>query len=189
MTRFLLQSIETAVAASKIYLEKVKNKNGYIPNLLGILSNAPTALEAYLTVSEINSRTSFSFAERETIQITAAAKHACGFCVAGHTAIAYKQGHLSEDLVNALRNESSLPDPKLDALAIFTRTIIDQHGEVTQKQLAAFFEAGYCQQQAIETVLGISLATLCNFTNIMAETELNPELSEYSWPRPSNSKE
>ena len=32
-------------------------------------------------------------------------------------------------------------------------------------ELQAFLAAGYNQQQALEVVLGISLATLCNFAN------------------------
>jgi len=67
-----------------------------------VLANAPVALETYLTVSGINARASLSLAERETVQITAAT-YGCGFCVAGHSAIAYKPAGLDEATVEALR--------------------------------------------------------------------------------------
>ena len=35
-----------------------------------------------------------------------------------------------------------------------------------------------------EVILGVSLATLCNFANVFARTPLNPELARYSWTRP-----
>lgn len=181
MPRITVQSIDSAPEASRGYLEKAKAKNGFVPNLLGVLANAPAAIETYLTVSEINSRASFSLAERETVQITAATNHGCTFCVAGHTAISYKQGNLPKELVEALRNQTTLPDPKLDALAKFTRAIIRTKGAVTEAELKDFYAAGYGEQQVIEVILGVSLATLCNFSNTLAQTDLNPELSAYRW--------
>lgn len=181
MSRLTVQSIESAPEASRPYLEKAKAKNGFVPNLLGVLANAPTAVETYLTVTEINSRSSFTLAERETVQITAATNHGCTFCVAGHTAISYKQGNLPPELVNALRDQTPLPDAKLDALAVFTRAIISSKGAVSDAELAAFRAAGYGEQQVVEVILGVALATLCNFSNTLAGTELNPELAAYRW--------
>jgi uncharacterized peroxidase-related enzyme len=181
MSRITLQTIESAPADSQALLARAKAKNGFIPNLLAVLGNAPVALETYLTVSEINSRGSFNLAERETVQITAAALHGCSFCVAGHTAIAYKQGKLPEPLVNALRQQKTLPDGRLDALAVFTRAVIHGRGAVSDADLTSFRSAGFSEQQVLEVVLGVSLATLCNFANSLAQTELNPELAAYRW--------
>lgn len=185
MSRITLQTPATAPEASRPFLEKAKARNGFIPNLLAVLGNAPTALETYLTVSEINGRASFSLAERETVQITAATTHGCTFCVAGHTAIAYKQGNLPQELVEALRQQKPLPDAKLEALAVFTRAVIRSRGAVDDAELRAFLDAGYGEQQVIEVILGVALATLCNFANSLARTELNPELAAYRWEAPA----
>jgi len=182
MSRLTIQTLESAPEASQPYLAKAKAKNGFIPNLLGVLANAPTAIETYLTVTEINSRSSFTLAEREVVQITAATNHGCSFCVAGHTAIAYKQGNLPSELVEGLRQQTLLPDAKLEALAAFTRAIIASKGAVSTEELAAFKAAGYGEQQVVEVILGVALATLCNFSNVLADTELNPELAAYRWP-------
>lgn len=181
MSRITVQSIESAPEASRPYLEKAKARNGFVPNLLGVLANAPSAIETYLTVTEINSRSSFTLAEREVVQITAATNHGCSFCVAGHTAIAYKQGNLSAELVEGLRQQTALPDARLEALAAFTRAIIRSKGAVSEAELADFKAAGYGEQQVIEVILGVALATLCNFSNVLADTELNPELAAYRW--------
>jgi len=181
MSRLTLQTLDSAPADSQPFLAKALAKNGFIPNLLAVLGNAPVALETYLTVSEINGRSSLSLAERETVQITAAAINGCGFCVAGHTAIAYKQGNLPQELVDALRAQQTLPDAKLDALAVFTRALIDRRGAVSDGELQTFRAAGYGEQQVLEVILGVSLATLCNFSNSLAQTELNPELAAYRW--------
>ena len=181
MPRLTVQTPSSAPEASRPFLDKALARNGYLPNLLGVLANAPVALETYLTVGEINSRSSLNLAERETVQITAAGVHECTFCVAGHTAVAYRQGKLPEALVEALRQQTPVPDARLDALAVFTRAVIHRHGAVTDQELAAFRAAGFGEQQVLEVILGVSLATLCNFSNVLARTELNPELQAYRW--------
>ena len=46
MTTFTIHTVESAPAEVKEVLETVeKDNNGYIPNLIGLLANAPTALE------------------------------------------------------------------------------------------------------------------------------------------------
>ena len=91
MTTFTIHTVESAPAEVKEVLETVqKDNNGYIPNLIGLLANAPTALEAYRTVGAINRRNSLTPVEREVVQITAAVTNGCAFCVAGHTAFSIK---------------------------------------------------------------------------------------------------
>ncbi|MCS6997220.1 MAG: carboxymuconolactone decarboxylase family protein [Casimicrobiaceae bacterium] len=182
MSRIPLHTIETAPETSRRLLERAERKNGFVPNLLAVLAHAPAALETYVTVSEINARTSLSLAQRETVQLVAATTHGCAFCVAGHTAIARKGG-LPESLITALREGAPQPDARLEALAEFTRAVIRFRGAVPTQALEAFRAAGYTDQQALEVVLGVALATLCNFANTLAETPLNAELAPYRWSR------
>lgn len=181
MSRLPLQTVESAPEASRPFLEKSLAANGFLPNLVASLANAPTALETYLTVGAINGRTSLTLAEREVIQITAAAIHGCGFCVAGHTAVALKKAQLPAPLVDAIRDQQALPDDRLNAVAAFTRAVIATRGAVSDEQFAAFKGAGFDDAAALEVVLGVSLATLCNFANNLAQNELNPQLEAYRW--------
>lgn len=181
MPRLSLPTIDTAPEEAKPRLQTALKNNGFLPNLVRILANAPVALETYQTVGAINARSGLSLAEREVVQITAAAIHGCGFCVAGHTAVAYKQAKLSEDIVEALRNGAKVPDERLNAVAVFTRAVIRARGNVEDAELASFRAAGFTEANALEVVLGVSLATLCNFANNLGRTDLNPELSQYAW--------
>ncbi len=181
MSRIPLRTVENAPAEAKERLAGAERANGYIPNLLRILANAPVALETYQTVSAINARASLSPAEREVVQLRAAATHGCGFCVAGHTAIARKKVGLDSETVEGLRSGGRLDDPRLDAVARFTEAVIAARGAVSDSELASFKAAGYDDQQALEVVLGVSLATLCNFGNNLGQTPLNPELETYQW--------
>lgn len=188
MSRIPVRTVENAPAAAKPLLTTAEKNNGYLPNLLGLLANAPVALEAYLTLSGINARsTSLSLAEREAVQITAAATHGCGFCVAGHTAIAYKKADLPSDTVNALRGLKPVPDERLQAVAEFTKAVIARRGAVDEWELQAFKGAGFSDQAALEIVLGVSLATLCNFANNLGQPPLNAQLEPYRWSSESAS--
>lgn len=181
MSKFIIHTIETAPEAAQEALKAVKQNNGFIPNLIGVLANAPTALETYRTVGGINQRNSLTPTEREVVQITAAVANGCDFCVAGHTAISIKQIKMPEDILQALRHATPIEaDPKLDTLARFTLAVIQSKGKVGAALLEELFAAGYSQQNALDVVLGVSLATLCNYANNLAETPINPELQPYA---------
>lgn len=181
MSRLPLLTIENAPEASRPFLERSQAANGFLPNLVASLANAPTALETYLTVGDINSRSGLTLAEREVVQITAATIHGCGFCVAGHTAVALKKAKLSTGIVDALRTGRPTGDTRLDAVASFTGEVIWTRGAVSESALAAFQAQGYSDANALEVVLGVSLATLCNFANNLAQNPLNPQLDAYRW--------
>src|SRR5690606_25384350 len=134
----------------------------------------------YQVVSGINARNSLSAAEREVIQITAATRNGCGFCLAGHTKLARKKLQMPEELVQALRGTKALSDPKLNALALFTLAVIDKKGQVTDAELQNFLTAGYTQANVLEVVLGVSLASLCNYANNVAQTPINAELQPFA---------
>jgi uncharacterized peroxidase-related enzyme len=181
MTRLPLRTIEDAPDAARAGLTSAQTNNGFLPNLVRLLANAPATLEAYQTVSAINARSSLTLAEREAVQITAAAVHGCGFCIAGHTAIAYRKAVLGDDVVEPLRNGSRGSDERLNAVADFTRAVIRTRGSVDDEELLAFHSAGFNDANALEVVLGVSLATLCNFANNLGQPPLNAELEPYAW--------
>jgi AhpD family alkylhydroperoxidase len=181
MSRLPLHTVESAPEPSRPFLERSLAANGFLPNLVASLANAPVALETYLSVGEINGRSGLTLAEREAVQITAAAIHGCGFCVAGHTAVALKKAQLAEPVVEALRTGHASGDTCLDAVAAFTRAVIFTRGAVSDDARSAFYAAGFSDANALEVILGVSLATLCNFANNFAQNELNPQLANYRW--------
>lgn len=181
-TDFTIHTIETAPEVVKDTLRTVEKDNGgYIPNLIGLLANAPTALETYRTVSGINRRNSLTATEREVVQITAAVTNDCKFCVAGHTAFSIKQIQMNADVLEALRKATPIEnEPKLDVLAKFTVAVINTKGRVGQEALSDFLQAGFTHENALDVVLGVSLASLCNYANKLANTPINPELQPFA---------
>lgn len=176
MSRLTIHTQESAPAEARERVETAKKNNGFLPNLIGVLAGAPTALETYQVVGAINARTGLTPEEREVVQITAATLNGCGFCVAGHTALSRKKLNMPEPVIQALRNTHALEDAKLNTLAKFTIAVIQNKGDVPDDTLQALLDAGYTQANALEVVLGVSLATLCNFANNLARTPINAEL-------------
>lgn len=184
MSRLPLRTIDNAPAEAKASLVTAEKNNGFLPNLLRVLANSPVVLETYLTVSGINARSGLTLAEREVVQITAAATHGCGFCVAGHTAVATKKAGMDVGTVEALRQIALPADPRLAAVASFTSAVIGSRGRVTDAELEAFRAAGFTDGNVLEVVLGVSLATLCNFANNLGQPPLNPQLEPFRWDAP-----
>jgi uncharacterized peroxidase-related enzyme len=187
MTRLPMRTINDAPENTRASLISSEKHNGYLPNLLRILANAPVALETYLTVSSINARSSLSVGEREAVQITAAAVHGCAYCVAGHSLLAERKAKLDRVVVDELRDRVRVSEPKLDAVARFAEAVIASRGNVSDDELVRFKDAGFTDQAALEIVLGVSLATLCNFANNLAHGPINEELKEYVWTPPARS--
>lgn len=180
MARITVHTAQTAPEAARARVETAEKNNGFLPNLIGVLANAPQALAMYQDVGTLNAQTSLTAGEREIVQLVAAVNNHCGFCKAGHTALSLKKKLLAEDAVEAVRNGQSLADEKLNTLAVFATEALKQKGNVSDETLQAFFQAGYSEQQALEVILGLALATLCNYANNLARTDINPELQAYA---------
>lgn len=181
MSRLTVNTVETAPEASKARIEALQKANGFIPNLIGVLANSPQALEMYQEVSKMNSRNSLTAEEIEVIQITAAAHNGCDFCVAGHTKIGTKLLKMPENILNALRSRTTIAEnEKYQTLAQFTMQLIDSRGKVSDEQLQAMKDIGYSEQNILDVVMGVALATLCNFANNVAQNDINPELQAFA---------
>ncbi|AZG69633.1 TPA: carboxymuconolactone decarboxylase family protein [Neisseria gonorrhoeae] len=182
MARLTVHTLETAPEAAKPRVEAVPKNNGFIPNLIGVLANAPEALAFYQEVGKLNAANSLTAGEVEVIRIIAVRTNQCSFCVAGHTKPATLKKLLSEQSLNAARALAAgkSDDAKLGALAAFTQAVMAKKGAVSDDELNAFLEAGYNRQQAVEVVMGVALATLCNYANNLAQTEINPKLQAYA---------
>ena len=69
MTTFKLHTVETA-GESKALLEGAQKAMGFVPNLFGVMAEAPAVLEGYQTLAGIFGKTSFSETERQIILMT-----------------------------------------------------------------------------------------------------------------------
>lgn len=170
----------TAPEAARPFLEGAKMKFGFVPNLLGTMADAPALLKGYLTLAEIFDSTSFSPTERQIVLLATSRANGCAYCMAAHTAISGMQ-KVPEDVVNALRNDAPINDPKLEALRTFASDVAEKRGYPSEESLKKFMSAGYTKSQVLEVVLGVGFKTLSNYTNHIANTQLDQAFAPVAW--------
>lgn len=182
MATFQLHNDETAPDDAKPILDESRKTFGMIPNLHAVLAEAPQTFQAYNTLHELFQNTSFNNDEITVVWQTINVDHECHYCVPAHTAIAKQMG-VSDTLSQALRDETPLPDDKLEALRTFTKQMVAKRGHLEKADLDAFFNAGYGQQQVLEVILGLAQKTISNYVNHIAETPLDEPFQPLAWTR------
>ncbi|WP_282074478.1 carboxymuconolactone decarboxylase family protein [Maribacter aquivivus] len=182
MTTLKVHDIESAPEGSKALLENSQKSFGMIPGLHGVLASSPKILEAYQTLHQLFTETSFNNDELTVVWQTINVEHACHYCVPAHTGIA-KMMKVDDAITEALRNETPLADAKLEALRTMTLTIVRNRGNVTQEDLDTFYAAGYGEQQVLEIILGLSQKVISNYTNHIAHTPVDAPFEKFAWSK------
>ena len=170
----------TAPESVQAALIQVKEKYGFLPNLLGTMAGAPSLLKGYLALNELFSQTSLNPVEQQVVLLTVSRENECSYCVSAHSKIAGMH-KVPENIIKALRDNTLLPDSKLETLSKFTQAVVSSKGWPQKSELDAFLQAGYSTQQVLEVVLGVGLKTLSNYTNHIAHTDLDPAFADTAW--------
>ncbi|MGH9341577.1 MAG: carboxymuconolactone decarboxylase family protein [Acidobacteriota bacterium] len=180
MSDFKIHTLESAPKGSFEILSKAKEKYGFLPNLLGVLAESPSALKAYFTLGGLLEQTSFTPGEQQVILLAVSLENRCEYCVAAHSTVA-KMQQVPPGVVEALRNDGSVADPRLRALSQFTRTLVRNRGWVSKEEIEDFLSAGFTRAQVLEVILAVAMKTLSNYTNHLAETPLDAPFEGAAW--------
>lgn len=179
--KFPLHTPATAPAASKPAFEKLKKTLGFIPNLYAHLAEAPAALNGYLALGDQFNQTSLSPVERQVVLLSTSIENGCDYCAAAHSFVARNLVKADAGIIDALRARRDLPDTRLNALARFTRELVNTRGRPAPAALNAFYAAGYDQRAVLEVITGVALKTLSNYVNHLTETPLDPAFEAERW--------
>jgi len=172
----------THTVKSKPILQGVLDGNKFIPNLYGTMAEAPALLEGYLTLAKIFDTSDLDATERQIVLLTNNRLNGCTYCMAAHTVIS-KMAGVPEDVIESLRAGTPIADAKLEALRQFAIVINESRGWPDYSDLEAFLNAGYTQQNVLEVVLGTSLKVMSNYTNHIAETQLDDAFKPHEWSK------
>ncbi len=180
--KYPVHTPETAPAAARGDLIEAKKAYGFIPNLYGVMAEAPALLKAYRALDELFEQTSLAPAERHVVMLTISFENGCHYCVAAHSVIAAME-KVPNEAIEAIRNGKPIPDPKLEALRRFTAAVVETRGRPSERDTKAFLGAGYSRANLLEVILGAGLKTLSNYTNHVAETPLDAAFAKGAWSR------
>lgn len=90
---------------------------------------------------------------------------------------------VSDEITEALRNETPLPSAKLEALRTFTVQMVRERGNVSEAQMKAFFDAGYGHRAVLDVILGLAQKTMSNYVNHVAQTPVDEVFHPLKWER------
>lgn len=166
MATFPIHDATTAPEGSRELLNGLKQKMGFVPNLLAAVAEAPNALGAYLTLQQLMEKGTFNAAERQTIYLATSMVNGCKYCVASHTTQSIGQ-KVPQDVLAALRSGQRIPDPKLQALREFAEAMMKYKGAVPPEQVDRFLAAGYQKGQMLEVLLGVVTKILANYSHAL----------------------
>ena len=184
MTQFTIFDETSAPADSKPILRSVKARLGFIPNIMGELAASPSALDAYATLSAVFGRSGLTQIERNVVLLTTDFENNCGYCMAADSMIALNTG-LDREIVVAIREGRVIQsDARLEALHQFTRAMVRERGLVERHDIDAFLRAGFTKANVLDVVTGVTLKTMSNYTNHIAETELDDSFAPMAWSKP-----
>ena len=178
---FDLHTSKTAPEGSRFVLESAEKKNGFVPNLLAVLAESPAALQAYSNLTgALQHNTDFSAAEQQTVFLAISAEAGCEYCVAAHSTKA-SNGLLTNQQLQSLRDGTPLEDEKLEVLRHFALSVVRARGNVDDATLNDFLNAGYSRRQILDVIAAVTLKTLSNYVNHIADTPVDETFHPQAW--------
>ena len=179
---FHSHDLDSAPEASKPLLENSQKAFGRLPGLHKVLAESPQAYEAYQLLHKLFTETDFDADELTVVWQAINVEHSCHYCVPAHTGIA-KMMKVSDEISDALRNETPLPSAKLEALRTFTVQMVRERGNVSQDQMDAFFAAGYGHRAVLDVIIGLAQKTMSHYVNHVAQTPVDEVFHPLLWER------
>lgn len=175
MSPFTFYTQENSSGKTQSLLDGIQQGYGFVPNLFAYMAEAPTTIEAYLTMNELIGKGSFSAAQNQVALLAVSIENGCDFCITAHRAIG-KMSKANQQTLDALHSHAEIDDASDRALVTYVRKVVKQRGYMSEGDIRNFMDAGFTRQQLMEVVLIVSIKTLSNYINHITEPEANPEL-------------
>ncbi|MDO6803579.1 peroxidase-related enzyme [Wenyingzhuangia sp. 1_MG-2023] len=179
MKQFTKHTIESAPEESKELLKYGEKKYGMLPNLFRYMAGAPAALESYVDVFNIFSKTSFTAGEQHLILLAISVVNHCDYCTAAHTRAAKANG-VPSSVLNAVRKQKELEDTRWNILVKTAQKLTVTRGNIETEDLELFYNAGFSPENVMEIIVGISLKTIGNYINHVTENTINEVLEPFA---------
>ena len=180
MTEFPIHTTSSAPAGSQDALAALERNVGFVPNLAATLAGSPVALQGFVAMQSALRGSALSALEREVVGLSVSRENASPYSMAAHSTFAAGAG-AGEDVLEALRAGSELPDERLEALHAFALAVLRGQGHVDEDALAAFSAAGYSAETALEVITQIAYTTLANLAANVARTPVDAAFRPREW--------
>lgn len=160
MKTFNVPSREEVSPANQVLFDNLKKGIGKVPNLYATMAHSENALGTYLTLQ--SAKSSLKAKEKEVVNLVVSQVNECEYCLAAHTYIAKLNGFTDEQIIE-IRKGGAAFDPKLDALAGLVKSAVENKGKPVPAVVDAFFDAGYTNENLVDTVVLIGDKMVTNY--------------------------
>jgi uncharacterized peroxidase-related enzyme len=179
-------SADSARPESATRLSEVEAQMGQIPNMYANMANSPGLFNSYLDgYAAFRKLSGFSAIEQEVIFLTISRHFECEYCMAAHSTIADKVSKVPTEVTDAIRDDRSIPEEGLAAVAALTQELLASNGRPNATTVERFVAAGYSHEQVLDVVHAISVKILSNWTNHLLGTEIDSRFAAREWSAPS----
>lgn len=177
----VVHTLESAPEESQPLLQNSIKAFGRLPSLHAVMAESPGLLEGYQRLHKAAiEATAFTPSERTVVWMTVNVYHQCHYCVPAHTGIA-KREKIDDTIIDALRDETPLPDAKLEALRDFTLAMLETRGRPSPDQMQAFEAAGYGRRAVLDIVMIVAQKVMSNYTNSLFDTPTDAAFEKFLW--------
>ena len=177
MQNFKVPTRDEVTENNQAIFDTLKGKLGFVPNLYAYFAKNETALADYLAFQ--NRKSTLKAKEREVVNLVTSQFNGCRYCQSAHTVLGKMNGFTDEQVLE-IRGGTASFDSKIDALAQFTKSVIENRGNAPQEAKDAFFAAGYSEANLIDVVIVVGDKIISNFihnlTGFPIDFPVAPEL-------------
>ena len=167
---------------SQELLDSTQKNLGFVPNMYTKMAGNTSTLDSYIySYDSFRKHSGFSSVEQEVVFLSVSYFNNCEYCMAAHSFVGDMMCKVPTEITDAIRNNEVIPDSKLYALSIFTKVMVEKKGWASQKDLDAFFEAGYDESHVLGVITGIAVKTLSNYSNHLTQPEVDAAFAGRKW--------
>jgi uncharacterized peroxidase-related enzyme len=160
-----------ADAETSATLGAIKAKIGMVPNLYATFAQSPAVLNGFLALSDALSKGALTPAQREVVALATAQANQCHYCLSAHTLLGKNAGLSAEAILAARHGKGgNVSDNAIAELAV---RLVETRGSVRDADVAAARSAGLDDARIIEIIAHVSLNVMTNFTNNVAQTDID----------------
>ncbi len=171
MSRFKIHDEDSAPEASRRVLKSASSGGGQLPNFLGVLAGAPTALHGYVRLRADLRHHSLPEGTPERIALAAANAHHAAPDLTQHTRAARAAGIGIDEIMRAQRWTSE--DPLQQTLLSWLQPLAEQRGAVPAPLHEAVKEAGWTDEQLIEAIAVLASESFAAMVDVAGEVPVD----------------
>ncbi len=174
-THFSVPARTDVSANNQAIFDNLQKGLGFVPNLYAYFGKNETALGDYLALQ--NRKSTLRAKEREVVNLVTSQINGCRYCQSAHTVLAQIHGFTPEQILE-IRSGKATFDSKLNALATFTASVVENRGKANAGAVEAFFEAGYTEANMIDVIIVLGDKIISNYMHNLTHLEIDFPLAD-----------